>query len=194
MWRLFSLSHLRVRVGAGVVVIALAGCASAPQTAAATPPTTPTASASPDSVESLAARPLKLPALPPNSSCPISPGGDFANPPGHKLPGYGYGPGPVFLTGQIEWHSGEYALLLVAPNYNGPLVVRGRQLDGSSGTAFRTEQGNATITDGAIAPGQWRSWGGRVTGPTGCYGLQADGLGFSEVIVFYINPGPPPPA
>ncbi len=85
-------------------------------------------------------------------------------------------------------------MILVSPDYSGPVVVRGRQLDGSNGTAFHTEQGSATISDTAIAPGQWRSWGGRLSGPSGCYGLQVDGVGFSEVIVFYINPGPPPPA
>ena len=178
----------------GVVAIVLTGCGASAQVATISPSASPSASASPGSVESLGARPLKLPALPPNSSCPISPGGNFVNPPGNKLPGYGFGPGPVFLTGQTEWHSGEYALIMAAPNYSGPLVVRGRQLDGSNGTAFRTEQGSATINDTAIAPGQWRSWGGRLSGPSGCYGLQADGVGFSEVIVFYINPGPQPPA
>lgn len=185
---------MRGWVGAGVVLVALTSCGPPAQIAAVTPSANPTASASPESPDSLGARPLKLAALQPNAPCPISAGQDFVNPPGNKLPGYGFGPGPVFLTGQIEWHSGEYAMILVSPDYSGPVVVRGRQLDGSNGTAFRTEQGNATISDTPIAPGQWRSWGGRVTGPPGCYGLQADGMGFSEVIVFYINPGPPPPA
>lgn len=183
MWRFF-------RAGVVFVAIALAGCGESPQAVA--PPPTPTPS--PESLESLSARPLKLPVLQPNSPCPISAMQNFANPPGHKLPGYGFGSGPVFLTGQTEWHSGEYAMILVSPDYAGPVTVRGRQLDGANGMAFRTEQGNSDISDSAVLPGQWRSWGGRVLGPPGCYGLQADGAGFSEVIVFSINWGPPPPA
>jgi hypothetical protein len=178
-----------------LVAIALYGCGTPPK-AAALPSNAPTASlsstptASPESPASLRARPLKLPAVQPNSPCPISPGQDFANPPGHKLPGYGFGPGPVFLSGQIEWHSGEYALILVSPDYAGPVVVRGHQLDGPNGTPLQVGE----ISDSAGSPGQWRSWGGMVSSPPGCYSLQADGAGFSEVIVFYINFGPPPPA
>jgi len=81
-------------------------------------------------------------------------------------------------------------MVLVSPDYTGPVVVRGHQLDGSTAMAL----GNSEISDNAVSPGQWRSWGGMVSGPPGCYGLQADGTGFSEVIVFYINFGPPPPA
>jgi len=85
-------------------------------------------------------------------------------------------------------------MILVSPNYNGPVVVRGRQLDGTNGMAFHAQQGTGNISDGAVAPGQWRSWDGMISGPAGCYGLQADGAGFSETIVFNINSGPPPPA
>jgi hypothetical protein len=94
----------------------------------------------------------------------------------------------VFLSGQTEWHSGEYAVILVSPEYAGPVVVRGHQLDGPNGTPL------GDISDTAGSPGQWRSWSGMVSSPPGCYGLQADGAGFSEIIVFSINWGPPPPA
>jgi hypothetical protein len=85
-------------------------------------------------------------------------------------------------------------MIMVAPDYAGPIIVRGRQLDGPNGSAFGTEQGTGDISDNAVLPGQWRTWGGRVSGPPGCYGLQVDGEGLSEVIVFAINSGPPPPA
>jgi hypothetical protein len=85
-------------------------------------------------------------------------------------------------------------MILVSPDYNGPVVVRGGQLNGPNGMAFHGQQGNGNISDSAVSPGQWRSWDGVVSGPPGCYGLQADGAGFSEVIVFNINWGPPPPA
>ncbi len=182
---------MRVRAGVVVVAIALTGCGTSPQAAAvvSTAPTaSPSATASAESLASLRARPLKLPTVQPNTPCPISAGQDFVNPPGHKLPGYGFGPGPVFLSGQTEWHSGEYAVILVSPDYSGPVVVRGHQLNGPNGTPL------GDISDNAGSPGQWRSWSGMVSGPPGCYGLQADGAGFSEVIVFDIKWGPPPPA
>lgn len=118
---------------------------------------------------------------------------NFANPPGHKMPGYGFGPGPVFLSGQSAWYSGEYGIIYVSPDYSGPVLVRGHQLDGPNGMPFRAQQGDGDISVAAGATGQWRSWGDMVSGPPGCYGLQADGDGFSEVIVFRITGGTPPP-
>jgi len=108
--------------------IALAACAASPQ---ADVQTKASAQAS-----SQTAQPLKLPNLQPGSTCPVSAQQDFANPPGNKLPGYGFGPGPVFLSGQTQWFSGVYALILVSPAYSGKVVVRGRQLDGTNGMPF----------------------------------------------------------
>src|SRR4029077_6062573 len=99
---------------AGVIyalAVVLAGCVASPQAevhssanAAANSPTTQS---------------LKLPVLQPGSTCPVSAQQDFASPPGNKLPGYGFGPGPVFFSGQTEWFSGVYALILVSPGYSG---------------------------------------------------------------------------
>lgn len=118
----------------------------------------------------------------------------FTSQPGHKLPGYGFGPGPVFLSGQTEWFSGEYAIIFVSPDYSGPVVVRGHQLAGTNGMPFRAQHGDGDISIGPGSQGQWRSWGDMVSGAPGCYGLQADGVTFSEVIVFYLTGGTPPPA
>jgi len=162
------------------LALALAACGASPPSA--------------DSQAALSARPLKLPALQPNSTCSISPMQNFASPPGQKLPGYGFGPGPVFLSGQTEWHSGQYALIMVSPDYSGPVVVRGHQLDGTNGMPFRAQQGNGNVSISPGSPGQWRSWNDFISGAPGCYGLQVDGVTFSEVIVFNIIGGPPPPA
>ena len=137
---------------------------------------------------------LKLPTLQPGSVCPISAQQHFATQPRDKVLGYGYGPGPVFLTGQSEWFSGVYALIQVSPAYSGKVVVRGHQLDGTNGMPFRGQQGDGNITIAPGSPGQWRQTDAVVSGAPGCYGLQVDGDNFSEIIVFSVTGGTPPPA
>jgi hypothetical protein len=171
------------------LAIALFACAASPQADVHS-----SASAEANFQSSAAAQMLKLPTLQPGSVCPVSTQQDFATQPGHKLPGYGFGPGPVFLSGQTQWFSGVYALLLVSPAYSGKVLVRGHQLDGSNGMPFSGQQGDGNLTIAPGSPGQWRSWGGPVSGAAGCYGLQVDGDGFSEIIVFSVTGGTPPPA
>jgi hypothetical protein len=163
--------------------IALVGCVASPQ-----PIAQPSASAATSS------QALKLPVLQPGSTCPVSAQQDFANPPGNKLPGYGFGPGPVFLTGQTQWFSGVYAGFLVLPAYSGKVVVRGHQLDGTNGMPFGGQSGDGNITIAPGSPGQWRHSDAVVSGAPGCYGLQVDGENFSEIIVFSVSGGTPPPA
>jgi hypothetical protein len=162
--------------------IALAGCVASPQANVQTSASAATSSQA-----------LKLPSLQPGSTCPISAEQDFANPPGNKLPGYGFGPGPVFLSGQTEWFSGIYAEILVSPAYSGKVVVRGHQLDGTNGMPFRGQQGDGNITIAPTSSGQWRRSDAVVSGAPGCYGLQVDGDNFSEIIVFSVTGGTPPP-
>lgn len=141
----------------------------------------------------LGSRPLSVAAISPGAGCPVSAMQQFANPPGDKLPGYGYGPGPVYLSGQIGWYSGVYALILVPPSVRGPVLVRGHQLDGSNGVPLQNQSGSGHLT--ITGPdGSWRWWGGQMVGAPGCYALQIDGSDFSEQIVFSIIPGPAPPA
>jgi hypothetical protein len=162
--------------------IALAACVGSPQANIQT-----SASAA------KSAQALKLPNLQPGSTCPVSAQQDFANPPGNKLPGYGFGPGPVFLSGQTQWFSGVYAGILVSPAYSGKVVVRGHQLDGTNGMPFRGQSGDGNITIAPGSAGQWRQSDTVVSGAPGCYGLQVDGDTFSEIIVFSVTGGTPPP-
>ena len=162
---------------------ALVGCVASPQ--AQVQPTTNAATTS---------QALKLPVLQPGSTCPVSGEQDFASQPGNKLPGYGYGPGPVFLSGQTQWFSGVYALILVSPAYSGRVVLRGHQLDGSNGMPFRGQQGDGNITIAPGPAGRWRQSDAVVSGAPGCYGLEVDGDTFSEIIVFSVTGGTPPPA
>jgi hypothetical protein len=140
-----------------------------------------------------ASRPVALPQLTSGMPCPVSGMQQFPNPPGHKLPGYGYGPGPVFLSGQVTWFNDVAAFILVPPGVSGDVLVRGHQLDGSGGIPLQGQSGNGKI-EIAGSGGTWRSWGGQISGGPGCYGLQVDGSNFSELIVFSISPGPAPPA
>ncbi|TMD41633.1 MAG: hypothetical protein E6I88_07015 [Chloroflexi bacterium] len=117
----------------------------------------------------------------------------FPNQPGHKLPGYGYGPGPVFLSGQLTWFNNVYALIMVSPAVSGDVLVRGHQLDGSGGIPLQGQQGQGNLKI-AGPNGTWRWWGGQIVGGPGCYGLQIDGTNFTEQIIFSISPGPAPPA
>jgi hypothetical protein len=77
------------------------------------------------------------------------------------------------------------------------VAVRGKQLDGEASVSFFVSSGGQgeftedlrlTVVPNADAPGRpegWRLWAGDglVPGP-GCYGLQIDGVGFSEDVVF----------
>jgi hypothetical protein len=100
----------------------------------------------------------------------------------------------VFLSGQTQWFSGVYALILVSPAYSGKVVVRGHQLDGTNSMPFRGQQGDGNITIAPGSPGHWRQSDAVVSGAPGCYGLQVDGDNFSEIIVFSVTGGTPPPA
>ena len=118
---------------------------------------------------------------------------------------------------------GQEAMLMVDPRYSGPLVVRASQLggDGKSpitlaadsldptaleGLVFKERQHGVMVvsavqtTEGGLelqaAPSSalWRAWFGRLsTGGAGCFALQVDGTGFTEVIVFAVHAGPAPP-
>lgn len=163
--------------------IALAACSETPSSNKAYVPTP----APPQS------RPLALPSVAPGASCPISAMQNFPNPPGNKLPGYGYGPGPVFLSGQLNWFTNVYALIMVPPSVDGSVLVRGHQLDGPGGLPLEGQTGNGNLSINGPS-GTWRSWGGQMIGGPGCYALQVDGKNFTEQIIFSISPGPAPPA
>src|SRR5437763_3041964 len=159
-----------------VVILGLSACRATHEAAGPIATATPEASVSP--------RPLNLPPVASGEPCPVSPMKQFPAPPGHKLPGYGFGLGPFYLSGQIEWYTGVSSLLLVSSSYTGPVVIRGRQLDGSNGIPFQDQQGQGDITIGPTGVSDWREWGAILSGPPGCYALQADGTSFTEVIVF----------
>jgi hypothetical protein len=165
---------------------------------------------------SLHDRPLRLPAVGQGAACPTSP--QVRVPPGpggyyqKAIPGYAFGSGPAYLSGQITWYAGEPGQttdVLLDGTYTGPILVRIRRLDGGGAATF----GNLDIPPthrppGALPPGTvtadgteadvptgtkgWSAWEGRLVLETpGCYGLQVDGSSFTSVVVFAVRSGPP---
>jgi len=157
-------------------------------------------------------RPLHIGKLPPSARCPVSAVSrrlDFSRYGVH--PGLGRGPVyPIssstlgvefpppatteFVTG--GW-GGQRVLWFVGPAYRGPVLIRGRRLDGSDPVRF--EHGDnppaAELRIGEEDLGRWpvgtttaagqryrRSYT-RLRAP-GCYAYQVDGTSFSYTIVF----------
>jgi hypothetical protein len=77
---------------------------------------------------------------------------------------------------------------VVDPVYRGPLLIRGRQLDGPN--RLRFDKGVVPpreIRIGASAPPRQRPSYTRVKA-RGCYAYQVDGVAFTRVIVFEARP------
>lgn len=166
-------------------------------TSAASPEPTPQA----DIWDALRQRPLSLPLLRPGDPCPVTPLTQVI--PGFfPLPG----DGPLYpVQSEIvtyrhaddesrEW-GGQKIAWVSSPEYKGPALIRGHQLDGPSELRFghgvdppaELEFSDAYLAN-SVAPG-WRTRPAltRVRAP-GCYAYQVDGLGFSQVIVFEARP------
>jgi hypothetical protein len=158
-------------------------------------------------------RSLHLPALLPGRQCPVSPvaRGKFAK----YGVGAGIGPGPAYPIGFGQpgstlsfqsppgptspffgsaW-SGQKILWFVLPSYRGPVLVRGRRLDGPGVLRFQNgkvppAELRITRTTYAGYPSGVQFYGQRYLPSytrlrtAGCYGYQIDGTSFSRVIVF----------
>jgi hypothetical protein len=122
---------------------------------------------------------------------PVYPG--LGTPPVGRLtadPDTQYG-GPWYGV-KVFW----YAL----PRYSGPVLLRGRQLDGTGTLGFNGK--GVPRRELRIHRGDTVSWTGQVVGSRGipstvrvlqpgCYGVQLDGKTFSRVVVFYVATHPP---
>ena len=169
------------------------------------PATTPTPSPSPPQVDwaPLTAKPVTLQQLSSGTPCPVSRQVDLVvttNGPKKGGPNYGFGQGPVYVSGQIMWYAGTQAILfLTDPSYTGPVLVRSMRLDGT-GSLTISGQDTTTLDGGAIglaqssSPPYWGMWVGMLTpSAPGCYGIQFDGTSFSSSAVIAVSPGPVPP-
>lgn len=161
------------------------------------PPVVPPA-ASPQDPRS---RELAIPRLEDGEPCPRTKGRKLSR---HFAPGLGVGPAyPVGLGREgvldelepperfdsEEW-AGQKVLWVVDPRYDGPVLIRGRQLDGPNEVRF--DEGDVPPKQiwlpAEDAPDErWRERPSRLKG-SGCYGYQVDGPNFSLVIVFEAKP------
>lgn len=159
-------------------------------------------------VPALLRRSLHLPSITAGASCPTSAPGRQVT---HFL-GKAVGKGPVYAISErplarrgilsfeyppshnssfagSQW-GGQKVLWASSRSYHGPILIRGRQLDGNHAVGF----GQLLIPyaelqfpagHGDPSQGGWRAWPSetRLRAP-GCYAWQVDGTDFSEVIVF----------
>jgi hypothetical protein len=142
----------------------------------------------------LAARPLQLPKVTPGSECPITPTTQLSSATGALA-----GSGPVYSVGNVIAYGARKSdgifpakvLWVAAPEYPGPALIRGRQLDGPGGVFFSNSRKvselrfelDTRVRAGASDQG-WRYLPSTVNveGP-GCYGMQIDGPGWTTSIV-----------
>lgn len=162
-------------------------------------------------VLALEQRPLQLPDMEPGDACP--------GPPIRSVEGYLYeviGEGPVYAlfyllivsaNGNVNYaHEGWHWNKVVwtrDPQYTGPIVIRGRQLNGPESLRFQMmgvgpspDLAHSSLHVPAYTTGNRRdtrnsdwweeimTWA--VVRTPGCYGVQIDGVGFSTTIVFEV--------
>ena len=132
----------------------------------------------------------------PGSECPITPTRQVASGTGALA-----GSGPVYSVGNVIAYGARQTdgifpskvLWVAAPDYPGPALIHGRQLDGPGGIFFSNSRKvtelrfeiDTRVRAGASDHG-WRYLPSTVNveGP-GCYGLQIDGPGWSTTIVMH---------
>jgi hypothetical protein len=154
-------------------------------------------------------RPLHLPRLAQGQGCPVSRPARAIT--GEKFGVSGaIGPGPVYPVlpsasldvsyRPQEWGRGPWAgqkvFWLVHPRYRGPVLIRGRRLEGSAWMRF--DGGPRPATEIRIKPGETTKWTGQAAGSrgrpsyvrvraAGCYAAQLDGITFSKVVIFIVS-------
>jgi hypothetical protein len=154
-------------------------------------------------------RPLHLPTMPIGEECPAAAphtvsrqfGGALGQGPVYPIipftkgvPGdlaFEYPPSRLSIFAGSDW-VGQKVLWVIRSTYTGPVLIRGRQIDGPDALGFDGEQrpyDELQIPPGTGAEeGNREGWGGttsevRLKAP-GCYAFQIDGTTFSSAVVF----------
>ena len=161
-------------------------------------------------------RPLHIPRNAPGTACAVSASTsvDLGGEGVQTLPGRGPAYPNLGATGtvleffwpplvqQVDFYgsgwSGNKVLWWVAGSYHGPVLIRGRQVDGTERVRF--DRGRPPAAEIRIPPGPgYAPWKGARDRPSytrvrkaGCYAYQVDGTNFSRVIVFEARVIPPP--
>jgi hypothetical protein len=152
-------------------------------------------------------RPLRFPRLQ-QGSCPTTSGRRYDN---GQFAGLVLGAAPVqpLIAPDHPSHAGEAlrgilifdpasktkgmyrvkTLWFARPRYQGPILIRGRQLDGPHKPSFGEEGSllDPMLSAGPTINGEhgFREWPGATWVPrAGCYAWQVDGTNFSDVIIF----------
>jgi len=122
--------------------VLMAACGAVSQ---AGPGTAATGSAQPTTspattMAELRQRPLNLPAVASTAACPVTASHDVRaviNAP-KGAPNFGYGNGPVYASGFDELYPAGFdnEVWLIEPSYVGPVLVRGRQVNGQQAVLF----------------------------------------------------------
>ena len=177
----------------------------------------------PTSIEELRQRPLRPPTAAIITTCPWMPAhqdlqvvlatGLIPGKPPPNGPFDGYGVGPVYLTGQTTFYPGasDLALWFVKPPYAGPLVIRGREVNGTARATFSQQlDGRArptgptpgapvSMVSGAPfyseldfpavgnAPYRRAYFAETHYDVGGCYLIQVDGSTFTETILLEVS-------
>ena len=146
-------------------------------------------------------RPLRLPTVRPGQPCPVTEPRRFD---GDRFGGLALEDGPVapliapgwvhpdgihFYTLDSSGWYGVKTLWFSMPQYQGPVLIRGRQLDGPHKIVMGE---GPDLVDPQLGPGAtlngldgWREWpGGTLVRTPGCYAWQIDGTDFSNIVVF----------
>jgi hypothetical protein len=190
-----SLPRLLAVVSAAGGLVACSGNSSEPSAKPSTPKT----------LVSLHQRPVHIPHLNAGEPCPVSR-------PRTLSPAFapGLGDGPVYPVGfakrsvlAFEYpppkkglfagseRGGQKVLWVSNPGYDGPILIRGHQLDGANPVRFG-QGGPTLLNELAFRRGEADNWtGGWRNFPSytrlragGCYAYQVDGAGFSDIVVF----------
>jgi hypothetical protein len=161
---------------------------------------------SPAASDQLGQRPLSLPVLRPGDRSPVTKGSRESVPRAPYICCSGcfwFGKGPVYLA--LSFHDGgsddaTFSLngiplenrayraktpWVSKPDYSGPILIRGRRLDGKSGNQLRFSASGPKPNDRLLLdspsagkePTHWSFWPTSMYVPRpGCYGLQVDTL------------------
>jgi hypothetical protein len=142
-----------------------------------------------------------IPHIAPGSACPITHAqrvsSDFGRVQGLG-PVYPGGSGTLLFTYPVpanyQWYpsawGGQKVLWVGSPSYSGPVLIRGRQLDGPHLVRFGNAHNPSAELQLTASRASSQTWTGREwpsytrLRAAGCYGWQVDGTTFSDVIVF----------
>jgi hypothetical protein len=149
-------------------------------------------------------RPMVIPSISDDGTCPGAPAdGDLR---GRGWAGAAWGPGPAYPVGLADgpilyyldpiprssvffgspWFGNKVLWFVDRSVYRGPVLIRGRRLDGPH--LLRFDDGRTPPRELRIsATTRQNPSYTRVSAP-GCYAYQVDGLGFSYAIVFRAGP------